>query len=325
MKLLKGYIIFGLGIVMIFGGLSMVLTNMGFKPIISENFVYVGILSTIIGIYLLYWTKKNSLSVGDVVSFLSAYGFEVEEEIRRVIGVFFGSWPESRIGKMNGMLVCVDAWWMMRDKDWPSKIKLYFTVPVRTKKLGAVEVDGTRVRIPEAYEKYTDKRDLDIFRDLANDFKNIRAKFFYNYSFLWMVIDIEAVEGKRALNIIKASVDAFLKLSKIFSADTEFYKKSGEKKVIYPADATTKSSYKELELVKSLEKLESKRHIAGIMLFILWIALAYIAYLIGEEPIKSLVILGCIGLAVFFLISGFKFWKLEGKKALRKWVMNAEL
>lgn len=323
MSILRGYIIFGLGVVLIFGGLLIIGPSL--SNIFPKFLKYVGFISALAGIYLLYWTKENSLTVGDVVSFLEAYGFEVEEEIRRVIGVFFGSWPESRIGKMDGVLVCVDVWWMMRDKDWPSKIKIYLIVPVRNKKLGVVEINGTRVRIPEVYEKYTDKRDLDLFRALAAEFKDIRARFFYNHNFLWMIIDVEAIEGKKALDNIRVSIDAFLKLSRIFNADTEFYKKIEDEKRVVPGDATTKSSYTELELIKSLEKLESKRHIAGIMLFLLWVTLAYISYLIGEGILQYPVIIGCLGLALFFLISGFKFWRLEGKKALRKWTISAKL
>lgn len=319
MKIIRGYLIFALGIVLIFGGLSTTLVNMGSSPLFSRDFIAIGIISTFAGIYILYWTRKNSLSVKKVIALLESNGFKTEEEIRRISGVFFGSWPESKIGKMDGILVDVSSWWMMRNWDWSSKIKIYLTVPIKERKRGVVDINGSEVGIPETFEEHTDKQDLELFKKLAMEFRDVRARFVYNQKFLWMIMDIEAVEGKNALNSIHASVDAFLKLSKTFNADLGIYRKiEGEMKVI-DGDATTKSSYKELELIKNLEKIESRRHIAGIMIGIFWLVMAYVSYLIGSGTLKYVVILGCIVLAAFFTISGFKFWRLEGRRALEKW------
>lgn len=317
MKIIRGYLIFALGIVLIFGGLSVIGPSL--SAIFPPYLAIVGMISTLAGIYLLYWTKKKSLSVGSVISLLESNGFKTEEEIRRISGAFFGSWPESKIGKMDGILVDVSSWWMSRKWDWSSKIKIYLTVPINERKRGVVDINGSEVRIPEIFEKHTDKQDLQLFKTLAMEFKDVQARFVYNPNFLWMIMDIEAVEGKNALNRIQTSVNAFLKLSKTFNANTSIYKKiEGETKVI-DGDATTKSSYKELELIKNLEKIESRRHIAGIMIGIFWLVMAYVSYLIGSGTLKYVVILGCIVLAAFFTISGFKFWRLEGRRALERW------
>ena len=305
MRPLRGYIIFTLGVVMIFGGLSIIVISL--LNIFSSLLKYIGFILTLIGIYLFYLTKKESLTVIEIFNFLQTYGFEVEKEIQRALGVFFGTGPESWIGKIDGVLVCIDVWWMMKDKDWPSKIKIYLTVPVRRKKLGVVVVDGNTVRVPKVYKKYTDEWDLEVFKALAAEFKDARAKFFYNHNFLWMVVDIEAVEGKKAINIIKSSIDMFTRLSKIFKADTEFYKKINKKKY----------QYKELELIKSIEMLDSKIYVTA-TLFLLFIPLVYLTV---EDAVKYVIIGGIISISAIILL-GYQF---NRRKSMKKWIVGTKM
>ena len=299
----KGYVVFSLGVVLIFGGLFTLIFSL-------FNIVFV-----LAGTYLLYWTKKNSLSLSEVMNLLESFGFETEEEIHRATGVYYGSGPDILIGKMQGILVSLDVWWMMRDRDWPSKIKIYLTVPVRSKKLGAVEANGDKVRIPEVFRKYTDERDLALFRAIAAEFKNIKARFLYNHEFLWMIVNIESIEGRVAMENIRASINAFLKLCRIFEADKQYYSKVKSGNVLISGSAF---SYSELELIKKLEKLADRWYHATAGIVLLGALASCAIYFGWNEPLRYIVIAIIAGfIALLTILLGLQ--QLDGKKALREW------